>query len=90
VPASVQSSVPAHISLFFPQAKHLTDPAKRLQGSGSVAKHVVTPEVLDELEIRALLSIAKGHAKVLIDPEQNPKLIIKSMAKNQQPRRPEV
>ena len=81
---------PKWVSLFFLQAKGLPDPEKILQGSGSVAKHVVlaSPDVLHYPAVRALMREAEARAKVAFDPGGVHRLIIKSVSAKQRPRRP--
>jgi hypothetical protein len=81
---------PDHISLCFLQGVGLPDPGKRLLGSGNVARHVklIPLSVLDEKEIRELITVAMNRAKEPIDPEQKRKMVIKSISKKQRPRRP--
>ncbi len=81
---------PRWVSLFFMQAKGLPDPAKRLRGSGGVARHVVLESIatLDEPAIRALMQAALARAKVPIDPKAKRRLVIKSISAKQRPRRP--
>jgi hypothetical protein len=78
------------VTLFFLQAKGLPDPDKILQGSGSVAKHVVlaSPDVLHHPSVRALMREAEARAKVEFDPRGEHRLIIKSVSAKQRPRRP--
>ena len=80
---------PSHISLFFLQGAGLPDPGKRLQGSGNVSRHVklVPLDVLDHPEIRELITVAMNRAKAPIDPSQKRSMVIKSISKNQRPRR---
>jgi hypothetical protein len=81
---------PRWIHLFFLQAKGLPDPEKRLQGSGSVAKHIRldSPATLDDPAVRALMQQAVERAKVPLDPRNKHRLIIKSISAKQRPRRP--
>lgn len=83
---------PKWVSLFFLQGVGLPDPAKRLQGSGNVVRHIrlAGPDTLDEPEISALIFEALRHAKVSLDPGARRKLIIKSVSAKQRPRRPEA
>jgi hypothetical protein len=80
---------PDHISLCFLQGAGLPDPKKRLLGSGNVARHVklIPLSVLDEKEIRELITVAMNRAKEPIDPKQKRKMVIKSISKKQRPRR---
>jgi len=81
---------PKWVSLFFLQAKGLPDPDGILQGSGSVAKHIVlsSPDVLHDPPVRALMREAEARAKVAFDAKGKPQLIIRSIAATQRPRRP--
>jgi hypothetical protein len=81
---------PRYVSLAFLQGAGLPDPAKRLHGEGKLVRGVrlTTADVLDEPEIRELITVAKERAKVRIDPKMKRRLIIKSISKKQRPRRP--
>jgi hypothetical protein len=81
---------PKRVSLFFMQAKGLVDPHSLLQGSGSVAKHVVlkSPQMLDDPALRALMMDASAKAKLLLDAEGKHRIVIKSVSAKQRPRRP--
>jgi len=81
---------PRWISLFFLQAKGLPDPAKLLQGSGSVARHIVLPSlaVLNSPEVQSLMAAALELAKVPFDPAVKHRVIIKSVSEKQRLRRP--
>jgi hypothetical protein len=85
---------PKWISLFFLQAQKastpLPDPQKKLQGTGSVVKHIrlVSAAALDEPAIRALMQEAAARAVVPLDPKSKHRLIIKSISAKQRPRRP--
>jgi hypothetical protein len=81
---------PKWVSLFFMQAKGLVDPHSLLQGSGSVAKHVVlkSPQMLDDPALRALMMDASAKAKLLLDAEGKHRIVIKSVSAKQRPRRP--
>jgi hypothetical protein len=81
---------PRYVSLAFLQGAGLPDPGKRLHGDGKVVRAVrlTTAGVLEEREIRELISVAKERAEVRIDPQQRRKLIIKSVSKKQRPRKP--
>jgi len=80
---------PSRVNLFFLQAKGLPDPGKILQGSGSVAKHVVlpSPEKLNDPAVKALMREAVARASVPFDPGGAHRLIIKSISAKQRPRR---
>jgi len=81
---------PRWVSLFFLQARGLSDPAKRLKGTGNVAKHVLLGSALelDEPEIRALMLDAEAKAKVPFREPGVGVLAIKSISAKQRPRRP--
>jgi hypothetical protein len=81
---------PRWVSLFFLQAKGLPDPDRLLQGSGSVAKHIVlsSPDMLYYPPIRKLMREAVERAKVAFDPKGSRRMIIRSVSAKQRPRRP--
>lgn len=81
---------PRWVSLFFLQAKGLSDPKKLLKGSGSVAKHIVleTPEMLDDPAVLRLMEEAAATARVPFAADGEHKLVIKSVSVKQRPRRP--
>lgn len=80
---------PQWVSLFFLQGAQLSDPDKILKGSGNVAKHVRLPsaKTLSEPAVRALMAEATQSAKVPFDPDNKHRLIIRSVAAKQRPRR---
>jgi len=81
---------PRWVSLFFLQAKGLVDREKLLQGTGSVAKHIVlkTPDLLDDPAVLDLMRQALATAKVTFAKDGKHRLIIKSVSAKQRPRRP--
>lgn len=81
---------PRWVSLFFLQAKGLSDPHKKLQGSGNVAKHIVlpSPEFLDDPAVDALMQEAVARVAIPFAPRGKHRLIIKSVSAKQRPRRP--
>ena len=85
---------PRWISLFFLQAQKastpLPDPENRLQGSGSVVKHIrlASAKTLDEPAIRQLMQEAEARAALPLSPKGKHRLIIKSISAKQRPRRP--
>jgi hypothetical protein len=81
---------PRWVSLFFLQAKGLPDPHNKLQGSGTVARHIILPSLktLDEPDVCALMQEAAARAAVPFDPGSSHRLIIKSISARQRPRRP--
>jgi hypothetical protein len=78
---------PRWVTFFFLQGATLSDPAKILKGSGKVVRHFVLkdPSDLDKPEIQAL--IAQELKRSPIDPAAKRRLIIKSIAEKQRPRR---
>src|SRR5258708_19121327 len=81
---------PRWVSLFFYYGVGLPDPEKLLKGSGNQTRHIVLtePEFLDLDGIRNLMREALSRAGDPIDPSQPGRLIIKSISRNQRPRRP--
>jgi hypothetical protein len=81
---------PQWVSLFFLQGAQLSDPDKILKGSGNVAKHVRLPsaKTLEEPAVASLMVEATHKAKVPFDPDNKHRLIIRSVAAKQRPRRP--
>jgi hypothetical protein len=81
---------PKYPTLFFAGGAKLPDPTKRLRGSGTSIRHVVLEDdtVLDQPDVRALIEAAWTRAKVPIDPKQRRRLVIRSIAPKQRPRRP--
>ena len=81
---------PRWVSLFFYWGAKLKDPKKLLRGSGSQVRHFVfeTPTLLANPDVNALMNQALANAKVPLDPKQKPRIVIKSIAANQRPRRP--
>jgi hypothetical protein len=81
---------PPHASLFFLQGAKLPDPTKRLRGSGNVVRHIVLEDIaiFEEPDVRRLIDVALAKAKVPLDAGQKRRLIIKSIAAKQRPRRP--
>jgi hypothetical protein len=81
---------PKYVTLFFLQGAGMPDPDGRLSGSGNVARHIrlESAATLDDPEIVSLMNTALHRAKVPLDPKQPRRLIIKSIAAKQRPRRP--
>jgi hypothetical protein len=81
---------PQWVSLFFLQAGGLSDPDRTLKGSGNVAKHIrlSSAKTLSEPAVGALMAEATHKAKVPFDPNSKHRLIIRSVAATQRPRRP--
>jgi hypothetical protein len=80
---------PNHVTLCFLQGAEVPDPHKLLSGSGRVVRHLrlESPKTLDQPAVRELISAAHAFAKVPFDPNQKRRLIIRSVAKIQRPRR---
>ncbi|HEY6183925.1 MAG TPA: DUF1801 domain-containing protein [Terriglobales bacterium] len=81
---------PRYVSLFFLQGAKLSDPHRRLQGSGNVVRYIKLNDldVLDEANVRSLMDEALRNTKVPIDPKKRRQMIIKSVSAKQRPRRP--
>jgi hypothetical protein len=81
---------PRWVSLFFLQARGLRDHDGLLQGSGTVARHIVLQNAgdLGLPAIEDLVAQALELAKVPLDPSAPRRLIIKSVSAKQRPRRP--
>jgi hypothetical protein len=81
---------PKWVTLFFLQAKGLSDPSGILRGSGKVVRHIVLPsqELLEDPAVQDLMRQAQDLAKVPFDPSGAHRLIIKSISAKQRPRRP--
>lgn len=81
---------PKWVSLFFLQAKGLPDRDKILQGSGSVARHIVlsSPDMLHYPAVQELMHEALERAKAPFDPKGSRRTIIQSISAKQRPRRP--
>jgi hypothetical protein len=82
---------PRWVSLFFLQTgAHLSDPHGLLRGSGSQVRHIrlASAADLDTPAVQGLMAEALALADPPIDHAAKRRLIIKSIAKNQRPRRP--
>jgi hypothetical protein len=83
--------MPRWVTLCFLQAKGIPDPEKRLEGGGSVTRHLKLLDgavALDQPYTRLLIQEALDRAKVPIPAGQKRQLIIKSISTKQRPRRP--
>jgi hypothetical protein len=80
---------PRWVSLFFAKGAGLPDPHKRLQGSGSVFRHVVLTElaVLDDPQIRELMQQALARSGASLQTGKRGTIVIKSISARQRPRR---
>ena len=81
---------PRWINLFFAQGKGLSDPEKRLKGSGTRVRSLVleSAATLDDPAVEDLIAEALERAVVPIDPTRKRKLMIRAIAPKQRPRRP--
>ena len=81
---------PRWVSLFFLQGAGIPDPARILQGTGTIVRHMIlkSPETLDEPAVQMLIEQALMHATVPIDPTRPGRLLIKAVSEKQRPRRP--
>jgi len=81
---------PRWVSLFFGQGATLDDPHGMLKGAGSRVRHVVLSDIalLDDPRVRDLMDRAMAHAPTLTDAATPGRIVIKSVAANQRPRRP--
>jgi hypothetical protein len=82
---------PRWASLFFLQnGTKLRDPKRLLQGGGNKARHIVLENVaiLDDPAVIDLIGQEQELASKQIDPSQPRRMIIKSIAAKQRPRRP--
>ena len=81
---------PRWVSLFFYYGAKLKDPKKLLKGSGSQVRYIIfdAPTLLAKPDVNALMNQALANAKVPLDPKQKSRIVIKSIAAKQRPRRP--
>ena len=80
---------PKRPSLFFVRGKDLPDPHDLLQGQGNQVRYVPLPsvELLDDPRVDALIASAAARSEPPFDPAAEQRLIIKSVAARQRPRR---
>ena len=88
---------PNAVTLCFLQGAKLPDPAGLLRGSGNVVRNlrlytsgVKDEKVLDNAEVLSLINVALNRAKVPLPTGARRKLIIRSVAAKQRPRRIET
>ena len=81
---------PRWVTLFFLQGERLSDPARRLQGTGKRVRHIVVSDVaiLDEPAVRRLIRQAVETAPRQVDVKGRRRMVIRSVSARQRPRRP--
>ena len=81
---------PRWVNLFFLKGAKLPDPKKRLQGKGSIVRHITLTdaETLHDPAVQALFGHALAAADWTPDPATPGRIVVKSVATNQRPRRP--
>jgi hypothetical protein len=81
---------PRWVSLFFAQGARLPDPKKLLQGSGNKMRHIILrrPDDICDPDVEALIRAALKLAGDPFEPTRRRRLIVKSVAPKQRPRRP--
>ncbi|MET0794271.1 MAG: hypothetical protein ABW061_22300 [Polyangiaceae bacterium] len=81
---------PRWVNLFFAAGAGLPDPQHLLQGDGKAIRHVVLHAAadFDQPALQALLTHALKRAAKPLDASAKRRLIIKSVAPRQRPRRP--
>jgi hypothetical protein len=81
---------PRWVSLFFLRGAALPDPRRRLIGSGKQVRHIVLDriEVLEEPAVLALMEAAATRSELPSITAAAGKILIKSIAPKQRPRRP--
>ena len=81
---------PRWVTLFFAHGKGLPDPHGLLRGSGSRIRSVVleSAATLDRPAVKRLIRHALARATTPFDARARRRLVIKSVSKKQQPRRP--
>jgi hypothetical protein len=81
---------PRWVSLFFAQGARLRDPRSLLKGSGNQMRHIIvaSPDDIHRPDVEALISEALTLAGATMDASGRRRLIIKSIAAKQRPRRP--
>ena len=81
---------PRWVSLFFLHGAGLPDPDRLLQGTGTVARHMIlkSPATLDEPGVQVLIEQALLSATIPIDPTRPGRLVVKSVSEAQRSRRP--
>ena len=77
------------VGLCFIRGASLPDPAKVLLGSGKQTRFIRLPsaDVLQQPEVKALLTAATEGAKTRFPTKGRPRLVIRSISAKQRPRR---
>jgi hypothetical protein len=80
---------PRWVNLFFLHAAGLPDPQGLLKGEGNKVRHVrlLGAEGFDDPAIEALIAHAVARSDPLFDPAAEQRLIVRSVAAKQRPRR---
>ena len=80
---------PKWVSLFFLQARGLPDPDHILRGNGKLSRHIRLPSAatLDEFSVKKMMREATARAAIPFASDGASRLIIKSIAAKQRPRR---
>jgi hypothetical protein len=80
---------PKWVSLFFLQARGLPDPDHILRGNGKLSRHIRLPSAatLDEFSVKNMMREATARAAIPFASDGASRLIIKSIAAKQRPRR---
>lgn len=81
---------PHWVTLCFLHGAKLSDPQRRLKGSGKQVRRIVLDDValIETPEIDKLIELALEQSSVPIDAAKRSRLIIKSISATQRPRRP--
>jgi hypothetical protein len=82
--------MPRWVDLCFLVGADLPDPHGLLQGSGSVARHIVLKEAadIDSPAVRELIALAVARSPSPFDRASPGRMVIKSISAKQRPRRP--
>ncbi|MDO7840863.1 hypothetical protein [Sphingomonas immobilis] len=79
---------PRWASLFLANGPDLADPDGLMEGQGATMRHIkLTPALVDDARVHALLDAAAANVRVPIDPAGEGRLVIQSVSAKQRPRR---
>lgn len=80
---------PKKVSLCFIHGAKLPNPKRLLEGNGNQVRHISLPTIatLDEPDVVAMIQLANDRVAKPIDFDGKRRLIIKSISRNQRPRR---